>query len=211
VFNRDAALIALTLAAPLAVAAGIHKWTDADGNVHFGDRPPWDAASEVVSVRPNVYESPSIEALADVLARPDTVVMYSTRWCGHCKRARQYFQANGIGFEEYDVETSAKGRRDYARLDAKGVPVILVGDQRLNGFSAEAFERVYRPNWQSPAVRRRLPRRRGSASVYRHGKALAGNASWLRSPIHWIPWTTRIRMAGPWRRVTSSASRCSMP
>jgi glutaredoxin len=142
--NPATTLVALTLVtAPVATAAEIHKWTDAEGKVHFGDRPPVEVASEVVNVRPNVYESPSIEPLSEAMASPGRVVMYSTSWCGHCKRARRYFQANGIGFDEYDVETSAKGKRDYSRLGAGGVPVILVGDQRLNGFSPAAFERVY--------------------------------------------------------------------
>jgi glutaredoxin len=99
---------------------------DADGQVHFGDRPPTDAASDIVNVRPNVYDAPSIEALPEPLAStPERVLLYSTRWCGFCTKARPYFQANGISFEEYDVETSAKGKRDYARLGAGGVPVIL--------------------------------------------------------------------------------------
>ncbi|MDD3447643.1 MAG: DUF4124 domain-containing protein [Gammaproteobacteria bacterium] len=36
---RAIALLLLVLAAP-AVAGGIYRWTDAQGQVHFGDRPP---------------------------------------------------------------------------------------------------------------------------------------------------------------------------
>ncbi|WP_058555465.1 glutaredoxin domain-containing protein [Thiohalocapsa sp. ML1] len=138
-------LAALILTVPLAAVAEIHRWTDADGQVHFGDQPPTDAASEIVNVRPNVYDAPTTEALPEPIASaPGRVLLYSTRWCGFCTKARQYFQANGIAFDEYDVETSAKGKRDYARLGGGGVPVILVGGQRLNGFNSAAFERVYR-------------------------------------------------------------------
>lgn len=138
-------LVAFTFFAayPGAVSAtDIHTWRDAQGRVHFGDRPPVDVASEPVTVRPNVYASPNVEALAEIFAT-ESVVLYSAQWCGHCKRARAYFEANGIAFEEYDVETTARGRRDYARLGARGVPVILVGDRRMNGFSPEAFDRLY--------------------------------------------------------------------
>ncbi|MCP5149856.1 MAG: glutaredoxin family protein [Chromatiales bacterium] len=149
--NREAELtrtlifsVAVVLWASCAApsAAEIHKWTDALGRVHFGDRPPRDVNAEVVTVRPNVYESPSSERLSSDFGNDASVVLYSTTWCVHCKRAREYFAEKGIPFEEYDVETTDKGRRDYARLRARGVPVILVGGQRLNGFSAAAFERL---------------------------------------------------------------------
>ena len=70
--------------------------------------------------------------------------MYSTTWCGYCKQARNYFQQNNIAFAEYDVEKSDKGKRDYKKMNGRGVPIILVGDKRMNGFSPGAFEKIYR-------------------------------------------------------------------
>ncbi len=129
-----------------ATAGDIHRWTAADGTIHFGDRPPASATTTLVTVKPNVYTSPSIERAAAVLAAPGEVVLYSTEWCAYCKQARRYFTHNGIPFTEYDVEKSAQGQRDFTRLRAKGVPVILVGDQRMNGFSASAFRKLYAPD-----------------------------------------------------------------
>jgi len=125
------------------VGSGIHKWVDANGQVHFGDKPPENVRSQQVKVTPNIYAKPSIEALEDPPPATESVVLYSTTWCGHCKRARSYFQNNGIAFTEYDVETSARGKADYTRLGARGVPIILVGDKRMNGFSPESFEQLY--------------------------------------------------------------------
>jgi len=131
----------------LAVAGEIHKWTDENGNVHFGDRPPASADSTEIVVKPNVYERPSIERVVSSLEDGTRdVVMYSAQWCGYCKKARNYFMAEGIQFKEYDVEKSPKGKRDYKRLKAVGVPVILVGSKRLNGFSRSSFESIYREN-----------------------------------------------------------------
>ncbi len=42
--------------------------------------------------------------------------MYSTSWCGYCKKTHDYFNSNNIAFEEYDVETTTKGKRDYEKL-----------------------------------------------------------------------------------------------
>ena len=70
--------------------------------------------------------------------------MYSTSWCGACKRAKQYFNENGINYVEYDVETNEKGKQDFRELGGRGVPIILVGNKRLNGFTASSFEKIYR-------------------------------------------------------------------
>jgi glutaredoxin len=125
-------------------ATDIHQWRDKDGEIYFGDKPPADVETELITVKPNVYESPSIEGLSAIFRQDDKVVMYSASWCGYCKKARSYFAANRVPYTEYDVEKSSKGKRDYRKLGAKGVPVILVGDKRLNGFSEESFKTIYK-------------------------------------------------------------------
>lgn len=146
--RRRVAVFALAYClVPAGASAGeIHRWTDPDGKVHFGDRPPADTTTTLVTVKPNVYTSPSIETVSSELSTPDEVVLYSAEWCGYCKQARRYFKENRIRFTEYDVEKSARGQRDFRKLRAKGVPVILVGDQRMNGFSPAAFMKLYAPD-----------------------------------------------------------------
>jgi glutaredoxin len=63
------------------------------------------------------------------------VKMYATAWCPYCSKARAYFARRGIAYVEIDIEKSREGRAEYERLGARGVPVILVGTQRMNGFS----------------------------------------------------------------------------
>ena len=132
-----------TLIFTISVSSEILKWTDSDGRVHFGDKPPAGAETSIVEVRINTYESPNIEALQEILNPKDKVVMYSAEWCGVCKKAKKYFRENNIPYKDYDIDKSSKGKKDYKKLGAKGVPVILVGKKRLNGFSAATFERIY--------------------------------------------------------------------
>lgn len=127
-----------------AGAGEIHRWTDSESRVYFGDRPPVTVGSEIVRLHINTCSSPGIESLAMDFGAGDRVVMYSARWCGVCQRAKRHFEAERIPFTGYDVETSAKGRRDYRKPGARGVPVMLVGKQRLNGFTPASFERIYR-------------------------------------------------------------------
>ncbi len=71
---------------------------------------------------------------ADAGAKPE-VKMYATSWCPYCAKARAYFSRRGIAYVEVDIEKSREGRAEYDRLGARGIPVILVGPQRMNGFS----------------------------------------------------------------------------
>lgn len=125
--------------------AQIYQWTDEKGNRHFGDRPPRDAAHEAVRLRNiNTFRSVSTDELPEWAKSGNReVIIYTAGWCGICKQATQYFRDTGIPYREYDIEKSDRGRRDFTRLKARGVPVILVGDKRMNGFSSRRFQALY--------------------------------------------------------------------
>ena len=134
------------------MASDIYQWKDAQGQTHFGDRPPANANPKKVEVKINSYESVDVIYSPDWFyhaensnsAKAQAVVLYSTVWCKYCKKARRYFQDNKIAYTEYDVEQSEKGKQDYKRLGAKGVPVILIGKRRMNGFSIKRFQTLYK-------------------------------------------------------------------
>lgn len=134
-------LLLLGLAVAVPAAAGeIYQWTDSQGRVHFGDRPPGTGDGQALEVQPNVMEA---VAPAPAAAPRREVVLYSTQRCGFCRKARAHFRAHGIPFTEYDVETTDRGARDFRRLGGRGVPIILIGDERMDGFSAPLFDRLY--------------------------------------------------------------------
>jgi glutaredoxin len=147
--NPRLSLAALLLAALALPAAGqVYKWTDRDGRVHFGDRPPPDAKTEEVRIRSHEGTaevkdwSAVIRGKRAPAASSQHVTMYATQWCGVCKRARAYFAANGIRYTEIDVDTSEAGLKEFRELGGRGVPLILVGDKVMKGFSPEGFERL---------------------------------------------------------------------
>ena len=140
-FRPVVVLIALL---PLLVQAGIYRWTDENGQVHFSDRPVGQQNSERVELRINTYQQVDYQGMLDqVPARPPTVVMYATDWCPHCTRAREHFQRNNIAFREFDIDKDPNAKRRYDALGGKGVPVILIGDERMNGFNPERFDRLF--------------------------------------------------------------------
>lgn len=137
---------ALLLLTPLAAPAEVYRWVDEYGNVHYSDRKPEERSFEEVEIGPiNSYESASFESdTRRPAARGPKVTMYATSWCGYCARARKYFRENNIPFTEYDIEKDPQAKRRYDRMGARGVPVILVGDRQMVGFSEAGFERLYR-------------------------------------------------------------------
>jgi glutaredoxin len=153
--TRIRSLVWLTLAALVFLAlapaeAEIYKWTDAKGVLHFSDKPPPQDQVELVRVpatnsfRAAPVAEPSVaRAESRRPAKAKSVVMFSAEWCGYCRKARRFFQANGVAFRERDIEKEPAARREYERLGGAGVPLILVGDRRLTGFSEAGFRRLY--------------------------------------------------------------------
>ena len=70
------------------------------------------------------------------------IVMYATSWCPYCAQARAYFARAGIAYVEHDVEKSASAHVEFKRLGGRGVPLIVVGREKLNGFSEQGFEHL---------------------------------------------------------------------
>jgi len=69
------------------------------------------------------------------------ITMYSTEWCGACKQARAYMQAQNIAFTERDVERDAAARVRAHALNPQGsVPTITIDQELLIGFSGPALE-----------------------------------------------------------------------
>lgn len=69
------------------------------------------------------------------------IVMFSTSWCGVCKRARAYFEKEGISFVEHDVDKNQAARAEYLALNPKrSVPTIKIGNEVVVGFGERAVQ-----------------------------------------------------------------------
>lgn len=126
--------------APFTVSAEVYKWKDADGRTLVSDRPPVDYQAERLKIRRFTPSAAATQEEGVVTAA--SVVMLSAAWCGVCKRARHWLTQKGVAFTEYDVERDPKGIEEFKRRGGKGVPIILVGDQRMDGFSAARLEEM---------------------------------------------------------------------
>lgn len=67
------------------------------------------------------------------------VVLYATSWCGYCKLTRELFKDNNIPYKEYDIENSAKGQQKYNKLNVRGVPIIVIGEEVVQGYDPDTI------------------------------------------------------------------------
>lgn len=151
--SRWALALACLAIAALPAAAQVYKWTGPDGRTHYGDQPPGEAKKQELRIGVQSFGGPAeVDTWTRVLKRPpavDTskprssaVTMFSTAWCPHCKRAKAYFAQKGVGYREVDIEASDAGRREFEQYGGSGVPLIIVGEQRMRGFDAGAMDRL---------------------------------------------------------------------
>ena len=151
IFTVDLAVLVVFIFISSLARAEIYKWVDENGKIHYDDRPPQTSNAQRLEISIETYSSVEMQPYDGELTsagdnestKRKSVIMYSTEWCGVCKKAKAYFKTNDIPFREYDVEKSQKGKRAFKKMKAKGVPVILVGKKRMNGFSATSFEKMY--------------------------------------------------------------------
>ncbi len=77
-----------------------------------------------------------------IVAPDKTVFLYSRIGCGYCDKARRFLQEHNIPFEEIDVNTSERGKDDFQKLGAIGVPILIVGDAKIIGYDEPELTKV---------------------------------------------------------------------
>ena len=73
------------------------------------------------------------------------IVLFSTSWCPHCKKAKEYFTKNNIPFINRDVELDSEAMvLVTGRYKSQGVPIIVIGDDAeiVKGFDEQRFQKA---------------------------------------------------------------------
>lgn len=64
------------------------------------------------------------------------VTIYSTPTCHFCAMAKDYFKANNVPYEEFNVASDTDKRKEMMEKSGQlGVPVILIEDSVVVGFN----------------------------------------------------------------------------
>jgi len=82
----------------------------------------------------------TIDCTPDIIAGEPDVIMLGAWWCSYCYRAKRYFQQNKINYCEYDMENTVIGKRLYRERGSGAVPMMLIGQYQINGYSEQQIE-----------------------------------------------------------------------
>jgi mycoredoxin len=78
---------------------------------------------------------------AQYFPNPDTkVIVYGTQSCPFCIKTRDLFSSQKIQFADFDIEKLDKARQEFLKLGGEGVPLIIIGNRRIEGFNQAQIE-----------------------------------------------------------------------
>ncbi|HEY3308555.1 MAG TPA: DUF4124 domain-containing protein [Desulfuromonadaceae bacterium] len=158
-------LISATFLITSSAQADMYKWVDENGTITFKDTPPPRSKKRAkVKVYPDSDFAPvpapapiqqnrgsksttfeeRVTAPAPVKQAKvrflGAIEMYVTDWCPSCKAAEKYIASKNYPVVKYDIEKDKSAQRRYQELGGRGVPLILIGSNRMSGFSAQLLE-----------------------------------------------------------------------
>jgi len=88
------------------------------------------------------YMSSPVEASArDIDSRCDAVI-FTTKSCPYCRKARKLLKASKVAWCEKDIEVSSRNFDKFKKLGGKGVPLAVIGDEVIYGFQAQVYQQA---------------------------------------------------------------------
>lgn len=72
------------------------------------------------------------------------VEIYTTPSCAYCKMLRKYLRARGIDYVEHNINATSETRAAFYASGAHGVPVVVIGERRIQGFNPLRIEAALR-------------------------------------------------------------------
>lgn len=86
------------------------------------------------------------DRIAEYLPEPGAITMFTTSWCGYCRRLKMQLDREGISFREVDIETDEAAAQIVTQVNNgnRTVPTVLFpdGSAATNPPAHEVSERV---------------------------------------------------------------------
>ena len=77
-------------------------------------------------------------------AKTPRITLYTAPGCGHCRQLKDFLRNTHIPFGEQDISRNRRAETEFRRLGARGVPVLMVGAERIDGFNPKRLTQVLR-------------------------------------------------------------------
>ena len=68
------------------------------------------------------------------------VIVYSRESCPYCAKTKQHLTQKGAQFELRDIDHSSLFRAQFEQLKGKQLPLILIGNRRINGYYPDEID-----------------------------------------------------------------------
>jgi glutaredoxin len=139
---------------PLQAGASYYQYVDESGRVRFAaslDEVPErqrSTAGHISVASPTATRRPAASDRDEPAETRTTtnaeVVLYTTESCPYCKKAIAYLDDIGQDYVNKNVETDDQARNEYLELTngRAGVPVIVVGDKWMQGWSQQRLAKM---------------------------------------------------------------------
>ena len=75
---------------------------------------------------------------------PDpVVVVYTTSWCGWCRKTLAFLDQKGVRYENRDIEANASHRRELVEKTGRtSIPVVEIDGELIRGYDPARMERL---------------------------------------------------------------------
>lgn len=67
----------------------------------------------------------------------EDVLLYGFKSCPYCGKVEKLLKDNRVHYIDKDVEQSKRAKKEWRKLGGKGVPVTVIGNQTMYGYSEE--------------------------------------------------------------------------
>lgn len=141
-----------------------YRFTDASGSVRFvtslADVPPelrsqakaitqnrvqraeTPSAAPAPARRPRLATRPAAPT-QPAFARNRDVIVYTTSWCGWCRKTLAFLDENGVVYENRDIEKDDLWRQELReKTGATSIPVVEIDGQIIRGFDPKRMRRL---------------------------------------------------------------------
>lgn len=134
------ALLCLALL-PLAQAAKIYQYKDANGNVVFSDQPPPGQKADTKDVRANVVQTSGGTFSTREAIRKNPVILWSNNCGDDCDGARNLLAKRGVPYSLRNPQASPADFEQLKKIAGDGVvPVLQIGEKVLKGYQESGWD-----------------------------------------------------------------------
>jgi mycoredoxin len=104
----------------------------------------WSATTPVVTNQ-TITENKNTVTNKNSAKPNNEVEIFTTAWCGVCKKAKRWLNDRGIAYKEYDVEKDTKAAARMRKLGGgNSVPFAVINGKPLQGFNPNMYQAALR-------------------------------------------------------------------